>query len=135
MGAPPVRKGLNVFSGIREADQDHPTWWAAVGVEPDTKDEPTAILEAGAAAAFGMTLITEAAGRPDQLFAPEILTMPPGAGISADSAKVFGLQLLVSATRAACELAVWEALETMGWTNTDKDRFLLEVSARLRDDN
>jgi hypothetical protein len=79
-----------------------------------------------------MELITQAAAHPDQLFAPEILTMPPGTGLSAQSAQQLGLQLVISATRAALELAVWQSLDKRGWTNADKDRLLTEVSNQIR---
>jgi hypothetical protein len=126
-----IRQGLNISGGIREADQDHPTWWAAVRVEPDGEGEAV-ILEAGTAAGFGMELIIQAAAHPGKLIAPEILTMPPHTGMSTESAQRLGLQLVIRATRAAYDLAVWELLDAMGLTARDKDRFLTGITDRIR---
>jgi hypothetical protein len=125
---------LDIFSGIRDPDPDHPEQWAAVGVDMTGSDAPQTILEAAAAVSFGARLIRVVGEHPDAgAFRPEILQLlPPGAGISGDDAAALGLQLIVSGLKAGCELAIWRALDRRGWTATDRDRFVGEVSDLVR---
>lgn len=126
--------GLDVFSGIREPDAFHKDRWAAIGIDM-TGEGPTHVTEAVAAAEFGLEMVRKAAEHPDAIFAPEILDLPKNGGITAQSATSLGLQMIFSSIKAMHELAIFQHLSQLGWTDKDKDRFLSDVSERLKGNN
>jgi hypothetical protein len=126
--------GLDIFSGIREPDEFHKDHWAAVGIDMNGKG-PTHVTEATAAAEFGIEMIIKAAEHPESIFAPEILDLPQNGGVTAKSVTSLGLQMIFSGIKAMHELAIYQVLAEMGWTDKDKDRLLSEVSEKMRDSN
>jgi hypothetical protein len=124
------RIDLEVRSGIRLlADAAGVDTHAAVHVTATGGRE--ASLTAHEAITLASTLLTHSIAQPCCVFRLDFLELPEGAGLSAESARELGMQMLAAALIAPYELAIWEMLRDAGAPEAVRSAFLDSVKVKV----